>query len=417
MSEKKNDKTGENAITTQIIDPENSGPTPTLATNSSEIGLGEYLKSKREEKELSIKNVSQKTKITLTLLKHLENDRKDDLPNVAYIKGFIKSYTKALGIPEKEAMTYFERTYMEEEETIEPEEKEIEEEKRTETAREIKQQDLLKAMGPIGHLTMKYLKYIVPGFGLIIIVSSLLLSRNEEAPQETSSNPISTHSVSEKTPLKMEASNAVVEVVKPEAAVEKVVPVKPETPVIEATPVIVEKVVEKKEVKEAANETIKEEAIKKPIEKDMELKKEINFYPMPQDYFAFSDDQSIYKDLPEHIKNAYSSDKEHLFINATKDDSWITYKSDDGPIKKFVLKKGRTLLIRGNTIRIFLGNINATSLFYNNKAISIHSVTGVKSLVFPKEASLDLKLPLFVYLKSGKVVTSDEYLTSTNNPD
>ena len=109
-----------------------------------------------------------------------------------------------------------------------------------------------------------------------------------------------------------------------------------------------------------------------------------------------------------NIKNAKIAGKQNVFINAVDGDTWITYKSDANPIKKFVLKKGRTLLVRGDLVRIFLGNINVARVFLDNKPLTITSRSGVKSLVFPQEKASEFKLPLFIY-NSGKAITSSEY--------
>ena len=73
------------------------------------------------------------------------------------------------------------------------------------------------------------------------------------------------------------------------------------------------------------------------------------------------------------------------------------------------------MLIRGDVVRIFLGNINVARIFLNNKALKITSRSGVKSLVFPQEKVKDYKLPLFLYPKPGKVITSSEYEESLIN--
>ena len=112
------------------------------------------------------------------------------------------------------------------------------------------------------------------------------------------------------------------------------------------------------------------------------------------------------------MKTAVYPGKQNVFINAVTGDTWITYKQDDAPIKKFVLKKNRTLLIRGDEIRLFLGNINVTKIFLNNQLLDIDSKNGIKSLVFPKENKAKYVLPLFLFKEDGTVITSDEYLKS-----
>lgn len=81
------------------------------STNS--IGLlGDYLKQKRLDKNYSLEKLSQKTKISVNILKCLEANDYDHLPSAAYIKGFVTSYVKVLGIPLDEAISKMEYTYL-----------------------------------------------------------------------------------------------------------------------------------------------------------------------------------------------------------------------------------------------------------------------------------------------------------------
>ena len=103
---------------------------------------------------------------------------------------------------------------------------------------------------------------------------------------------------------------------------------------------------------------------------------------------------------------------ETVFINATEGDSWLTYKVDDKDIKKYVLRQGRTLFLRGSLIRLFIGNTYSLKVFYNNKPINLNIVnkSGVKNLVIPEEMKTKYMAPLFVFQEDGTVMTSDEYL-------
>ena len=58
------------------------------------VKVGTFLKKEREANKLSINDVASKTKINLNILKHLEANALDQLPNKTYVKGFVKSYCK-----------------------------------------------------------------------------------------------------------------------------------------------------------------------------------------------------------------------------------------------------------------------------------------------------------------------------------
>ncbi len=59
--------------------------------------FGSYLKELREEKGKSLEDISLSTKIAMTNLDFLENDRYDLLPPLVFVKGFVRSYARELG--------------------------------------------------------------------------------------------------------------------------------------------------------------------------------------------------------------------------------------------------------------------------------------------------------------------------------
>lgn len=67
----------------------------------TELSIGKYLKSIREDKNLSIKEVSEKTCIHEKFLRLIEGDRFDDMGGVGYAKAMIVTYCRALEANEK----------------------------------------------------------------------------------------------------------------------------------------------------------------------------------------------------------------------------------------------------------------------------------------------------------------------------
>ena len=66
--------------------------------------FGSYLKTIREEQGKSLEDISERTKIAVTNLDFLENDRYDLLPPLVFVKGFLKSYAKHLGLDPEETI-------------------------------------------------------------------------------------------------------------------------------------------------------------------------------------------------------------------------------------------------------------------------------------------------------------------------
>jgi cytoskeletal protein RodZ len=70
--------------------------------------LGKYLKSIREEKEISIEELAETTKIKQDYLEAIEDDKYDVLPEGPYLKLFLKSYSEALDIEYDKLVSYLE---------------------------------------------------------------------------------------------------------------------------------------------------------------------------------------------------------------------------------------------------------------------------------------------------------------------
>ena len=66
------------------------------------LNLGQALKEKREDQGLSLEKISEWTKVNVSTLQAIEEAQVDRLPVYAYLRGFILSYAKALGMDEKE---------------------------------------------------------------------------------------------------------------------------------------------------------------------------------------------------------------------------------------------------------------------------------------------------------------------------
>ncbi len=71
--------------------------------------FGQYLKGLREEAGKTIEEISANTKIAVTNLEFLEQDRYDLLPPRVFVKGFIRSYVQELGLNADESVGRFEQ--------------------------------------------------------------------------------------------------------------------------------------------------------------------------------------------------------------------------------------------------------------------------------------------------------------------
>ena len=60
--------------------------------------IGSFLRAERERKAMSREELAQTTRIPLRSLQLLEDDRLDDLPGDVFLRGFVKTYAKAVGL-------------------------------------------------------------------------------------------------------------------------------------------------------------------------------------------------------------------------------------------------------------------------------------------------------------------------------
>lgn len=73
--------------------------------------VGEILKSARLNVRLKRVELAKKTRINLKYLQALENNEYDNLPEAAFVKGFIRNYANAVGLDPNQALAVFRRDY------------------------------------------------------------------------------------------------------------------------------------------------------------------------------------------------------------------------------------------------------------------------------------------------------------------
>ena len=66
--------------------------------------LGEYLKTQREARNITLEEVSKVTKIRRTILEAIESNRHELLPPGVFTQGFLKTYAFYLGLDESEVV-------------------------------------------------------------------------------------------------------------------------------------------------------------------------------------------------------------------------------------------------------------------------------------------------------------------------
>lgn len=61
--------------------------------------IGTYLRRRREERNMSVGELSRATRIPAATLCRIESDQFDDLPGEVFVRGFLKAYARAVTLP------------------------------------------------------------------------------------------------------------------------------------------------------------------------------------------------------------------------------------------------------------------------------------------------------------------------------
>lgn len=60
--------------------------------------VGQYLRRHREQARMSLEEVARVTRVPVSSIERIEGDRFDELPGEVFVRGFLRSYTRAVNI-------------------------------------------------------------------------------------------------------------------------------------------------------------------------------------------------------------------------------------------------------------------------------------------------------------------------------
>jgi len=69
--------------------------------------FGTVLREARERRQVSLADVARQTKVSLTSLQFIEQGKLTDLPHETFVRGFIRSYARTVGVSHVEALSLF----------------------------------------------------------------------------------------------------------------------------------------------------------------------------------------------------------------------------------------------------------------------------------------------------------------------
>lgn len=375
--------------------------------NSNKVGLlGDYLKQKRIDKNYTLEKLSQKTKISVNILKSLESNDYQHLPSAAYIKGFVTNYSKVLSIPIDEAINKMEYTYLHvlgkpfpalnHTKSMAQVQKDS---KLHRPENEPTPHDVIESGDSILESTKSIFPILIFGAVILLFIGGYQLI-----------NSVVEHEVAGQKEKdlgpKIESSSALLK------HPEKVNESKSEDAETTSEAKTSEADVEADDKNEtaAAAETKPEEVKAEPeFPRNFPT---ISFRKIRGKLFSVKTNAPENNDpalLPPAIKDSMNSNLQNIYIRAVDGNTWLSYKIDNNPIESVIINKGNDLFLQGNELRIFLGNVNVTKIFYNNYLIDTPTKSGVKSLIFPEESNAKFQLPLFPKATDDILYTSEEY--------
>ncbi|MCY4645092.1 MAG: helix-turn-helix domain-containing protein [Bacteriovoracales bacterium] len=378
--------------------------------------LGQYLFAIRKEKKINLKKIAVDTRINYKILSALESDSLEDLPDRTYLRGFIRCLSKELQINEDRPLSLLDQLLKQREsktnKTRDPQYAKATSPSliapSSSFAIDISSLDGVK--GILDRIPQKRLLIVVLvvfGMGSFLLNKILTDTKSNMTANISVGNKI--QDLSKKTSESQEKGPALTATEKETSDPPKV-PSKDDHSLQEPSPTSTNHSAmtkEKEKAKAKKDETVKTQENDKldPDSKNLLASQDppLEFTKMQYPLYSLDSKSPKLQDetlFPKKAKRAYSPGKEYVFIRASRGDSWLVYQSSktSGP-KSFTLEQGEFFSIKGEEIRLFLGNINAVDIFYNNQYLQTKSSSGVKSLVFPHELAKTSQIPLFIYDK------------------
>jgi cytoskeletal protein RodZ len=69
--------------------------------------IGQYLRRMREERRMSVEEISRATRMPVVSVERIEADQFDELPGEVFVRGFLKSYARALNVSVDEVLARY----------------------------------------------------------------------------------------------------------------------------------------------------------------------------------------------------------------------------------------------------------------------------------------------------------------------
>jgi len=303
--------------------------------------LGTFIKRSREGKNVSIEQVAYATRISLKMLRSLEDDDHRSLPAPTFVRGYLQAYAKYVRLDTQDLLLRYQHHLA--------------------TAPDSKRGAIRSHYLYVRerYQEKRRLVLVITLFALLLTIAGAyfflkaqrekrkhlgkvaeMIQKSEEA------KPLSTATATDKTAPVVAAIETIVvkEITKPSEPAPAPTPVPTPTP--PKPPVVME--------------TKATEA--------------------PKDAPSQSDQKKQF----------------NLLLRASED-VWLRFQTDDDEVKDLTLRSGKSMMLRADkVVKVFSGNLNAMKATLNGKELPpLANAKGVKSVVLPEYEANSHPLPLF----------------------
>lgn len=69
--------------------------------------VGQFLRRHREQRQMSVEEIARSTRVPMDSVTRIEANQFDELPGEVFVRGFLKSYARAVGVPAEEVLARY----------------------------------------------------------------------------------------------------------------------------------------------------------------------------------------------------------------------------------------------------------------------------------------------------------------------
>lgn len=333
---------------------------------------GEHLKREREHRGVSLLKIFEATRVPMKYLEAIEADRVEGLPHPTFVKGYIRSYCKVLGLDENDAVLRFEVWLSEKQMEAQQEQgrpRPINEMKRDKASKQAAPRREIRLPANLG-------KAVVVAAGVVVVILAYTLTKRDMSVPEPQVMPAPAIEASAKPEPSAEAALAAAS---DHPLTESAASAAPSPAQAQAAP----------EAQAAPAAKVEPAAAARPEPKAMPAVRQAE--PQPE---KAPQAEPVRKEAP--VNGAESAPaRQHILTASARDMVWLKIGIDREEPIEVLLKEGeRVTWTASDNISVIIGNAGGVSFTYNGKAIPGLGATGeVVGLKLPSGTSYKIRVP------------------------